>query len=915
MLKVKRNVLSVALASAMFANAGLAGAQEAAPAPTPQQQAEADAKAKAEAEAKAAADAQTLDAIEVTGIRAAIEASIDTKRENTSIVEAISSEDIGKLPDTSIADSLARLPGLTAQRFGNRPQEINIRGFAGDFSTGLLNGREQASPSNTRSVEFDQYPSELINKVIVYKTPDASLVGQGLSGTIDMHTVSPLDYGEQIFTANYRYDVNELDDEKANGSRVSFSYIDQFNDNTVGLALGYAVLNSPTQANQFGSWGYDHSDVTPDSGAISGADLWDVEGEVERAGLMGVFEYKPNEDFHSRVDFFHSEFDREENKSGFQFSTQTWTGAALNGRTDDSDGTAIDVTYDDVGFAVTRGDFNASYDDMISVGWNTEWRFADKWTATADVSYSDVHREERILETYARLAPGLLLDGVTATHNGDYYDFSFPIDLTDPNNFRMMDPGGWGGAVPQAGYLKDFIVEDELLALRLDLERTFDDSMFSSVSFGGNVTDREKSRASSEATLCTTPTCTGNPEVAVPTEYLNGTFSFAGLEFMGLDAIGLLNNFYYQQRKDHADIYNKNWDIEETVSTIYGQLNIDTDWGDVPVRGNIGLQAVHADQSSTGVAIFNGIALGEPATYGKTNTDWLPSLNLSFQFVHDQFLRVAAARQMARPRMDEMRANANYSYNNQQQEFTGSGGNPLLDPWIANAFDLSYEKYFAGNRGYVSLAYFYKDLRTYIYPDTDFDFDFSALPIPPEALPPGVTDFSGTYSSPMNGEGGRVSGWETAVSLPLDLLWEPLEGFGIQANYSDTSSSIQAFGPPPAPPGPIAGLSEEVWNASVFYERYGFAARVSQRHRSEFFGEVQGFGGDRVRQNFGGETVTDVSVGYAFQEGPLQDLSILLQVNNLENEPFTSQQDGYSARPTNYQEFGRTTLLGISYKW
>src|SRR5690606_8213294 len=153
--------------------------------------------------------------------------------------------------------------GLSAQRFGNRPQEINIRGFAGDFSTALLNGREQVSPGNNRGVEFDQFPSELINQVVVYKTPDASLVGQGLSGTVDLRTVSPLEYGEQGFAASLRHGVSELDGQKKSGNRASLSYLDQFKDGTVGLALGYAVLNSPTQANRFGSWGYGPDDGGP----------------------------------------------------------------------------------------------------------------------------------------------------------------------------------------------------------------------------------------------------------------------------------------------------------------------------------------------------------------------------------------------------------------------------------------------------------------------------------------------------------------------------------------------------------------------------------------------------------------------------------------------------------------------------
>src|SRR5690606_4350108 len=136
--------------------------------------------------------------------RSAIEKSIDTKQTSISIVEVVSAEDIGKLPDTSIAESIARLPGLTAQRERGRATQINIRGLAGDFATSTLNGREQASTGENRGVEFDQYPSELLGGVTVYKTPDAALVGQGLSGTVDLQTIRPLSFDERVLTFNAR---------------------------------------------------------------------------------------------------------------------------------------------------------------------------------------------------------------------------------------------------------------------------------------------------------------------------------------------------------------------------------------------------------------------------------------------------------------------------------------------------------------------------------------------------------------------------------------------------------------------------------------------------------------------------------------------------------------------------------------
>ena len=156
------------------------------------------------------ADATELDRVTVTGIRAGIEGAISVKRDSTSIVEAISAEDIGKLPDVSIAESIGRLPGLTAQRVAGRAQVISVRGLSPDFSTTLLNGREMVSTGDNRSVEFDQYPSELVSGVTVYKTPDAGLIGQGLSGTIDMQTVRPLSYGGSAAIVGIRGQRNSL---------------------------------------------------------------------------------------------------------------------------------------------------------------------------------------------------------------------------------------------------------------------------------------------------------------------------------------------------------------------------------------------------------------------------------------------------------------------------------------------------------------------------------------------------------------------------------------------------------------------------------------------------------------------------------------------------------------------------------
>ena len=232
----------------MLAAGALAQAQDAAPAPGQA----------ASAAAGNAESGQQMQTVVVTGIRKGIEDAIAVKKNSDSIVEAVSAEDIGKLPDSSIAESLARLPGTAAQRVNGRATSVSIRGFSPDFSTALLNGREQVSTGDSRYVEFDQYPSELLTGVTVYKTPDGSLVGQGLSGTVDMQTARPLNFGSRVVAASYRGEQlgKGIDTPSGHGNRFNLAYIDQFADRTLGVAVGYARLSEKTGVTQnFSDWG------------------------------------------------------------------------------------------------------------------------------------------------------------------------------------------------------------------------------------------------------------------------------------------------------------------------------------------------------------------------------------------------------------------------------------------------------------------------------------------------------------------------------------------------------------------------------------------------------------------------------------------------------------------------------------
>ena len=920
MVKLKRNLLSVALASATLLVVTNVQAQTA----DQTEQAADDAKKD---------DAEILDKVSVKGIRRGIENAIETKRDSSSIVESISAEDIGKLPDASIAESIARLPGLTAQRDRGRATQINIRGFAGDFAGTTLNGREQVSLGDNRGVEFDQYPSELLSGVTIYKTPDASLVGQGLSGTVDLQTIKPLSFSERVVAMNYRYDQNENNGEKETGNRYSFSYIDQFLDNTIGIALGYAHQDSPSPGNQAEQWGYCRQQdaqwcqpsggvLKPGEALLGGGKVYHFDNNNTRDGFMGTVQFKPNENYESIIDVYYSKFEKTEVKTGLEFGF-AYSGALLQpGYTVNSNGVVTSGRMTGVK-PVLRMDSNPINDKLFSFGWNNKYKINDNWTITADLTTSDATRKFDVLETYAGLKnpAGSTVD--FSFNPAGYFDFTFGTDLSDPNNLQLIDAGNWG----QDGYLKAFEVKDKLNAFRIDAERTFDEGFLRSIEFGVNRTERDKSRSSNESRLCISLVACGGGSASAPFPGTSGAFNFAGINGLAqFDAASLLKSgFYRLDTKFDKDIANKNWSVNEKVTTAFVQANIDTDIGDMPLKGNFGFQYVSVDQSSDGFSTFAGNSAGTPTSAGASYSDILPSLNLNLGFTETQYLRFAAAKQIARPRMDDLRASYDVSISNSGcngvpgPAWCGGGGNPTLKPWEATAFDLSYEKYFeteSGNKGYISAAYFYKDLATYIVNLPQL-YDFAGQPLP--AILPGqilgVTypiSTVGILNQPANGEGGVLKGLELTASLPLDILWNPLNGFGIQASYSDTTTAIQPFGP--SITFQLPGFSKYVSNVTAYYEKNGFSVRYSQRQRSKFVGETRGFGADLSYVLISGETVQDAQINYSFGAGTFENLSLYLQISNIGDEPFRTTY-GSDDRPNQYFGYGRTTLLGFSYKF
>ena len=944
--------------------------------------------AQAQTTTAATAPAQT---VTVTGIRRAIETSVTAKRESDRIVEVVSSEDLGKLPDASVAESLARLPGVTGQRGPDgRVTVVNIRGLAAQFGTVLLNGREVVSSGDSRAVELDQFPSELVGSMVVYKTGDASLMGQGLSGTVDIRGIRPLDVSGRMVHFNARAEQNSIGTlvpgvGSPTGLRLSASYVDQFADRTLGVALGFARLQTTTQLkqtelNEYGDYTFFGMPLQGNKPSLFPGQPVDWKGpytaeamlpmfwtatnstkKQTRDGLMAVLDYKPNKDLRSQLELYYSHFDTHEVGGKFlasMYATPGWGGGpplilSNVGLTQDGKNTlATSATVDNM--PATTGNFdNKRTDNITALGWNTSLKFADRWTAVSDLSYSRDVRKEAYTEAYA--AP---YDTTTNNWVLGKFTWNVPVDGS-PQTWTPLNGNAYGNASGMAfgdccgfnfvpgqprwtGAIRTPHIQDEIKSMRLEFKRDLD-GIFSSVQFGANYTQRDKQVDKNETRLlmpldarATRSAPSPRARWARPSTWAGPALgAIARIDVPALAASGALSAqpVFFGQADNTSSVHEK-------VTTLFAMVNLDTEVAGIPLRGNLGVQSVHSRQRATGWeyrgnADIPDTSLLFPREGGTSYSDVLPSLTLIANLQPDLIARFGLSTSTARPNVQDLRAGTSTPSIitdpgiNQGKWTEAYAGNPSSSPGAPPAIDLSVEKYF-GKRSYISFAAFRKNLLSYItYGLSARDNTF--LPRPAN-LPAGiVVQQFGPVFQPLNGNGGKVEGLELAASLEAALISPALDGFGVVASFTKLSSSIRDQSVDQNSGKVIAGSSTSLNgmsgrsnNLTVYYEKYGFSARASQRYRSPFTATTKDIYLNTTTRSWGADKVLDLQLGYAFEDGPYKGLSVLLQVNNVEDKTITnyksvagpeSAPDPKALYPNYTNRTGRQTLLGLNYRF
>ena len=892
-----------------------------------------------------------VEVIEVKGFRGSVVESINTKRFSTQVVESISAEDIGKLPDSSIAESIARLPGLTAQRLDGRASRVSVRGFSENESATTFNGREQVSIGDNRGVEFDLYPSEIMSGVTVYKTPSASIEAEGIAGVIDMQTVKPLSKGERVIMFNGQLEqtgfgkLNPDGDDQ--GYRGTVSYIDQFADDTIGVAFALNTMSSPNQEKRWNSWGY--PEFTTEDGQsysiLGGAKPYVRSSTLERDSAMLVLEAAPTDKLNMTFDALYIDFSDEQILRGIEIPF-AWGQGSIS-----SDSTTVDALTGFITSAVTEGqrvvvrnDHQERKAELTQFGFNAKYDINDSWSTEFDISRSEVERQLWSIESYSGTGRG---DANGVADNIGYMldggntgaQFSHELDYSDYNLIQLGGPLSWGGSkalndkygltdtpfqnTAQDGFINAPEVNDELTTLKLAATKILDNEYVNAVKFGMSYRDREKSKLSEGYFLTLKDFSLSNPGmVSVPEQYRLGS---ASLDFIGMgdmiayDTRALINDGYYdllQESLTDQKHKTQSWTVQEKVTAFFVQADINAEIGSIPVTGNVGVRYVKTEQSSQGSAAntVDGLVVVTPTDVSHDYSHVLPSINLSFAIDEEQTLRFGAAKTISRALLNDMNASINASYGQQPDDngnfWSISGGNPKLEPKEATGFDISYENYFNAE-GYFSAAVFYKDINQWIF-DGTYAVDMSGVANPATGEIPATS--SGTGNGKVNGGGGDLWGYELSLALPFNVFHSSLDGFGLIASHTGIEQDVEDQN---GNEYELVGLSDQIDSLTVYYERNGFQARTSMRKRSDFKGNVNGLGLAATQVDIKGETIWDAQLGFDFGEAgvdSLDGLNVTFQVQNITEEPFTTLSGDNALQVRDYQDYGRTFLLGFSYK-
>lgn len=718
-----------------------------------------------------------VETIQVTGIRGSLIKSMDVKRSSDGVVDAISAEDIGKFPDTNLAESLQRITGVSIDRTNNEGNQVTVRGFGPAFNMVTLNGRQMPSAATDRNVNssrafnFAEIASESVSGVEIYKTSKADVASGGIGSTINIQTAKPFDYDEQklSFSAKGLIDTTvdsdygssvtpeisglfstTLADEKF-GILVTASLQERDSREELSATDGWLLGYSAVENIDFSAVGGDtsHPVWTPQNYNVDVSDH-----ERKRVNGQVVLQFAPTDTVVATLDYTMSQYedDIERNQLGVWFNG----GTAISGSVDEN-GTLTNFTQ-----VASNTDFFGYVDHIetenASVGVNIDWQVSDNLTLTLDAhsSESEAQPDKDANEMF-------VITGVPGV-NGVTMDYGNGLDLPG----MSIDSGNYAGTIYDQANIGSLFVaangtyqKTEVDQFRVDGEwLNSEDGDLSAVKFGLMRTDyktntqrRQTQRSSGYYANFPIPS-SGNIDTSnwelLPLDGLLSSFSgtenlpefmyrydvrahIAELEALydplrgqphpaygNLVTDNYLTTFFPEDlRQDHI--------IEEETVSAYVQVDFDSEFNGMDVDVTAGVRYERTDVTGSSLSPDfttmrwnNGNEMsvlnsGEN-TYTLKESDYdifLPSLDIAVEVKDDMLVRFSYSKSISRPNLNSMRETFSPGDTKAIGNLNANVGNSALKPYESQNLDLTWEYYY-DEGSYAAIGYFRKIVENFI---------------------------------------------------------------------------------------------------------------------------------------------------------------------------------------------------------
>ena len=888
--------------------------------------------------AEAPADEEEL---VITGIRETLRTSIDVKKRETAIVDALSTDEIGDLPALSVGEAIQTITGATTHREKGGASEIALRGLGPFLSNSTFNGRDATNGSGDRSVNFNQFPSELVNNIKIYKTQQADLVEGGVAGSIDIGTLRPLDFGKTRIQgeikANYSPYQDKVIGSSAWGWRGTLSYVDQYKLGglgEIGIAIGVQrnSTNNPEETVAGSStWtacnatlavanNSNCTAVTPAQAAAGtpyylapNSMAWRQISEIdERDAIFGAIQWR----FSDRVEL---------NIDG-QYSDRTFVENRRDLNISEMRNSLSNVVYDENGViqkmngrsAIESTASNlARSEEYLGGGANLRWQASDRLTLALDGSYSRTIRTE--IERQVRLRTDAFdMNGVRQPINHMRIPYTYEVKpgnyaptITfdprfDPNNHALF----WDDARARRDEARR---QNEIWGVRLDADYKLD-GFITNVAVGGRWA--EQTYRDFDVRNEITPPVAGRQDARIntlcrtqfpQTGFLEKARGNTITSWATFDPLCLMREYTGSEDPGRPAEMRSSANRDVTEKTLAGYIMAEYagDLGDMPVRGNFGVRVVNTKVTSIGLRSGfdveptpDGVKLTptpgtfETVTLESETTRFLPSVNAIFELQPNRLLlRAAAYRAMSRPAPSALGSGRSFTLADGGTGGTieeaikeiKANGSPALKPLMSWNGDLALE-YYPNRDSLFSATLYFKEFSGGFMPVTgDETFNIGGRDV--------VVPVIQTANSP---DKSQLWGVEITLANRFSWLPKPLDGFGgkVSYNYADTNFENEDFSlgeifnpvtgvtsPRIVPPAGLSGFSKHVVSAQLYYQLKGFSIQGIYNYRSNYYQDFVG-GNSQLRYVRGNETF-DLRASYDVN----RNVSLRFEATNIFDSP------------------------------